>query len=274
MAMPTTYHTIPPIPVKRPDPKKVLHHLQMSQRISSATETRLHGRSSSSSSSTPPPGQAALRANLGALRAKMQHLAINAQLDAKNGKTGEQYRIVITGLHNLAAYLKNLAQQQNSSSSGTGFWNGMDQRFKNWFNDDRFKTDEELDREARYSTHTTLPSEVDLSESGFSALNDQAGLIAALLDSQHLGVASAVVSVLHDPSFLNMDLTGLSITVPLVIPGTDVPIAAGFAAYSGSKFAGDTLTIVFTPDASQSDTINANGVTVQNPQTTFDSGNW
>ncbi len=166
-------------------------------------------------------------------------------------------------------------QQPSSSSSGGGGWNGVGQRFKNWFNGDGFKTNQQLNHEVGYSTVKILNySEIDLSGLGFSAVNDQAGLTAALLGSGTLGAASTIVSVVHDPSFVNLDLTGLSNMVPLVIPGSEVPIAFGFAAYSGSQFAGNTLTTVFTPDALQSNTINANGITVQDPQAAFDAGNW
>ena len=162
-------------------------------------------------------------------------------------------------------------KHQIASSDGTGFWKGLGQRFNNWLHNDGFKTNEELDREFGYSTSTILYSRVDLSGSAFSAVDDQVGLTGALLGSGTLTAASSLASVVHDPSPLNVSLNGLSTTIPLAIPGADVPIAVGFAGYSGSKFAADTLTNVFTPDASQSDTTVENGIIVQDPQAAFDS---
>ncbi len=50
-------------------------------------------------------------------------------------------------------------------------------------------------------------------------------------------------------------------------------MAYGFAIYDGSQFIGNQVIIpVFTPGGLQSDTINANGYSIPNPQATFDSG--
>jgi hypothetical protein len=157
-----------------------------------------------------------------------------------------------------------------------GFWRQFGQRIKNWFNDDGFKTNEQLDSEAGYSTATILNySEVDLSGSGFATANDTAGVEGVLLSNMPLGFASSAASAIYDPSFVNLDLDSLSNAIPYVIEGSDLPIAAGFAVYDGSQFAGNTMITVFTPNTLQSNTINANGITLQDPQAAaFDSGSW
>jgi hypothetical protein len=91
-------------------------------------------------------------------------------------------------------------------------------------------------------------------------VTDAAGVAGLLSDgkaSKGLGYVGAGVSAMNDPSLKNLTLTGLGL-----IPGPDVPIAVGTAGYDGSVFAGGVITQVFTPDASQSDTVDINGITV------------
>jgi hypothetical protein len=58
----------------------------------------------------------------------------------------------------------------------------------------------------------------------------------------------------------------ISITAVGLIPGPDVPIAIGTVAWDGSKFAGGTIQQVFTPDASQSESIDdGSGHTIRSP---------
>jgi hypothetical protein len=159
------------------------------------------------------------------------------------------------------------AQQQNS---GPGFFSRLGQRFKNWYGDRGFKTDEELDREVGAG----ISRIVDEPNLIVTNVADSGAIGSVLLANVPLGVVSTAASIKNDPGFLNWDLNGLSTAIPYAIEGSDLPLAYGFAVYDGSQFAGHTLTTVFTPDASQSDTINANGITVQDPQAAFDSGSW
>jgi len=94
-----------------------------------------------------------------------------------------------------------------------------------------------------------------------SGSTDVLGVVATVTDNAKLGAASAAISVLTDPSPSN-----IAINVLGLIPGPDVPISFGTAAYDGSQIAGQVMTDVFTPDASQGDYINnGNGLTIPNP---------
>jgi hypothetical protein len=66
---------------------------------------------------------------------------------------------------------------------------------------------------------------------------------------------------------------GTTTVIPLIVEGSDLPLAYGFALYDGSKFAGQVMTGVFTPDELQSDTIpDGNGHLIPSPNAVFDSG--
>jgi hypothetical protein len=74
-----------------------------------------------------------------------------------------------------------------------------------------------------------------------------------------------VISGANNPSPENLVITGEAVLIPLVVEGSDLPIAYGVAVYDGSEFAAQTITEVFRPDSAQSDTINMNGYTVTAP---------
>jgi RHS repeat-associated protein len=90
---------------------------------------------------------------------------------------------------------------------------------------------------------------------------DVVAAVAAVGDNFKMGFAGAAVSIINDPKPANIAITGVGL-----IPGPDVPIAIGTVAWDGSKFAGNTIQQVFTPDASQSDYINdGSGRTIRSP---------
>jgi RHS repeat-associated protein len=156
-------------------------------------------------------------------------------------------------------------QQQSGSSGGAGFWSHVGQRFSNWWDGRGFHDNMHLKENVTdFETYQPL----------VTASSDLLGVSGAVLRNTPMGIASTVVSVTSDPSPLNIMSNSESILIPLAIPGADVPIAFGYAAWDGSQFAGNTMTTVFTPDALQSNTINVNGITLQDPQAAFDSGSW
>jgi hypothetical protein len=93
-------------------------------------------------------------------------------------------------------------------------------------------------------------------------VSDALGVASAVSRNVPLGRVSAAISVVNDPSPLNVTLTGLGL-----VPGLDVPMAFGTAAWDGSKFVGNqVITPVFTPDASQASTIgDGYGHSIANP---------
>jgi len=93
-----------------------------------------------------------------------------------------------------------------------------------------------------------------------------------------LGLAAGVVSSANDPSPLNLTINGTGGALGLAsyaAEGTAVGtgaavggfgVAAGAMAWSASNWIStNVITPVFTPDANQSNTINANGITIQAP---------
>ena len=89
------------------------------------------------------------------------------------------------------------------------------------------------------------------------ATADTIGLYGAVNGSGTLTAVSAAVSIYNDRSPQNVALTGGSILIPLAFPETAVPIGVCSVGYDGSNFvANQIIILVFTPDASQSDTIN------------------
>lgn len=106
-----------------------------------------------------------------------------------------------------------------------------------------------------------------------SAVADLGGAAAARLHNTPLGLASSAVSVGSDPTVPNILLNAESNLIPLVVEGSDLPIAYGFAAWDGSQFAGNALSTVFTPcGQAQSETIPVNGINMPDPQAVFDAG--
>ena len=85
---------------------------------------------------------------------------------------------------------------------------------------------------------------------------DAMGVLGSLLRNTPLQVASSVISVVNDPSPENIGMTGGTTLACYAFPVLDVPVAYGTAVYAGSTFVADQVIIpVFTPDASQADTI-------------------
>jgi hypothetical protein len=106
-----------------------------------------------------------------------------------------------------------------------------------------------------------------------TASADLLGVAAAVSGRWQFGAASSLISLAVDHSQTNVAQTAATTVIPLLIEGTDVPIAFGFALWDGSQFAGQMMINVFTPDALQSDkTPTGSGNVVQNPQAFFDSG--
>lgn len=102
---------------------------------------------------------------------------------------------------------------------------------------------------------------------------DSLGVIGAVTGRWQFGAASSVISIASDPTPSNVALNAASTLIPLAVEGSEFPIAYGLALYNGSKFAGQVMTDVFTPDALQSDTIpDGNGHLITSPNAVFDSG--
>jgi hypothetical protein len=92
-----------------------------------------------------------------------------------------------------------------------------------------------------------------------------------------LGLLATGVSVNNDPSSLNLSINATSTTLgamstfgtgAVATVGTvgGFGVAVGALAWDGSNWtANNVITPVFTPDANQSNTINANGVTIAAP---------
>jgi hypothetical protein len=100
------------------------------------------------------------------------------------------------------------------------------------------------------------------------------GVVGAVSGQWPLGAISSVINIRNDKERLNVALNVISVAAPLVLEGSDVPIAYGIAVYDGSQFLQNQVMIpVFTPDPSQSVTIpNGNGGVIQNPDEAFNSG--
>ena len=113
-----------------------------------------------------------------------------------------------------------------------------------------------------------------LSPSESEAVTDVAQgvkVAAAVGAGPKVGAIGTLMSIAGNPSPQNIGMNLL----PWAFPELRVPMAFGGAAWDASKFTANHVIIpVFTPDALQSDTINENGITVQDPQAAFDSGNW
>lgn len=95
-----------------------------------------------------------------------------------------------------------------------------------------------------------------------TAVADAVGVAGSVVGGKAgkvLGPASTIISVANDPSPENIGINALGL-----IPGLDVPIALGSAAWDGSKFAANQVVIpVFTPNTPQNITVN--GVSIPNP---------
>jgi RHS repeat-associated protein len=93
---------------------------------------------------------------------------------------------------------------------------------------------------------------------------DGLGVLAVVGDSGKLGAASAIISLANDHSPENLIMTGVGL-----IPGPDVPIAIGTAAYDGSQFiTNQILAPVFNAAPTQNinvDVGNGNLLTIPNP---------
>ncbi len=119
--------------------------------------------------------------------------------------------------------------------------------------------------------------EVDLGTSAVGVLSAAPGVVLGA-PGLMLGLAAGGVSSANDPSALNLSINGAGGILGVasyVGEGTavgtgatvaGVGVAVGAMAWSASNWVStNVITPVFTPDANQSDTINANGVTVQAP---------
>lgn len=115
-----------------------------------------------------------------------------------------------------------------------------------------------------------------LSNSSFWTLTaDTLGVVSAVSRRWQFGAVSSLISLASDHSLTNVMLNVGANLIPLVVEGSDLPIAYGFAVYDGSQFVANQVIIpVFTPDGLQSDTIDANGYSIPGPQATFDSGQY
>ncbi len=74
-----------------------------------------------------------------------------------------------------------------------------------------------------------------------SAVADLLGVGGAVTGNFWLGGVSSGMSVGNNPSVPNLILTAESNLIPLVVEGSDVPIAFAFAAYDGSQFVGNVF---------------------------------
>lgn len=157
----------------------------------------------------------------------------------------------------------NPAQQQTGSSSGGGFWRRLGQHLGNLFSGHSWNHGMRF-----VVTHRILsPSESE-------AVTDVAQgvkVAAAVGAGPKVGAIGTLMSIASNPSPPNIGMNLL----PWAFPELRLPMAFGGAAWDASKFTANHVIVpVFTPDTLQSDTINANGITVQDPQAAFDSGNW
>jgi RHS repeat-associated protein len=145
-----------------------------------------------------------------------------------------------------------------------GFWHRLGEHFSNLFHGHSWSYGMRF-----VVTSRILPAEPN---PAVTAAADLAGVGAAISRNTPPGIASAVTSSVNDPSVPNVTLNAESVLIPMAIEGSDLPIAFGFAAYDGSKFAARTITQVFTPERLQSDTIDDGlGHTLQAPQAAFDT---
>jgi len=125
---------------------------------------------------------------------------------------------------------------QNQTAPKTGFWHRLGQRFNNFFHGHGFVTN--LGLKSSVTTTQTYNFIIRESEPNpvVTAVADAIGVAGAVGRNVKLGAAGAVISVVNDPSALNLTLTGLSL-----VPGLDVPIAFGSAAWDASKFASEVV---------------------------------
>jgi RHS repeat-associated protein len=119
--------------------------------------------------------------------------------------------------------------------------------------------------------------QVDLAASAAGVLSAAPGVFPGA-PGLLLGLGAAGVSSVNDPSGLNLTINAAGGTLGVVsyaAEGTAVGtgaavggfgVAVGAMAWSASNWIStNVITPVFTPDANQSNTINANGVTIQAP---------
>ena len=120
-------------------------------------------------------------------------------------------------------------------------------------------------------------SHVDLVTSAAGLLSATPGAVPGV-PGLALGLASGAVSSVNDPSGLNLTINttggalglasyfaeGTAVGTGATVGGFGV--AVGATAWSASNWIStNVITPVFTPDANQSNTINANGVTIPAP---------
>ncbi len=74
---------------------------------------------------------------------------------------------------------------------------------------------------------------------GLTALADALGIYAAVSGNTPLGWASSATGVGNNPSVPNILLTAEANLIPLVVEGSEVPIAVGFAAYDAADVGSD-----------------------------------
>jgi RHS repeat-associated protein len=166
----------------------------------------------------------------------------------------------------------NLGQAQQQSSSGGRFWGHVSNLFHghSW----NYGMRESV-------TVTISPAEpnsnVDLATSAAGLLSATPGAVPGA-PGLMLGLAAGGMSSVNDPSGLNLTINGTGGALGAVsyfAEGTAVGtgatvggfgVAAGATAWSISNWISTNIIVpVFTPDANQSNTINANGVTTQAP---------
>lgn len=94
-----------------------------------------------------------------------------------------------------------------------------------------------------------------------TAGNDALGIVAMSSEKagRVLGPLSAVISVANDPSPANIGITALGL-----VPGPDVPITIGTAAWDFSNGAGSLMNQVFTPRTPEN-IDDGNGHLIPNP---------
>jgi hypothetical protein len=117
-----------------------------------------------------------------------------------------------------------LAQQQ--SSSGTGFWGRLGQRFNNFFHNDGFVTNAELDRvHGAFTSAYIVPGSVHVIEANsYVTLGlDAAGIGATLTGHAYAAGGIAAGSSIYNPDPMNLGLNGMSL-VPGALGEAAMPL--------------------------------------------------
>jgi RHS repeat-associated protein len=167
------------------------------------------------------------------------------------------------------------AQQQNGSSSGHSFWSHVSNllHLHSW----NYGMRESVTMRLLPASESEPNSNVDLATSAAGLLSATPGAVPGA-PGLMLGLAAGGVSSVNDPSGLNLTINatggalgfasyaaeGTAVGTGATVAGFG--LAAGATAWSVSNWIStNVITPVFTPDANQSNTINANGVTIQAP---------